>query len=413
MRLAWTLAWSSFSRGQARLLWSSSLAMALGLVPLVVVLSIADGMIEQISARSIETAYYHVQLWQRSLDDWRELTPKLRSDLKTVPEYRGLWPEQQGFALGYSAEGRLGLAVRGIDPGWAADSGVARYLKATGTLTMAGPRDVWLGRDAARKLHLAPGDTLKLLTTRSRGAITIPRVTEVRVAAVVSVGYEELDKLWLFAPLDLTTQLFDVREQPVFWGIQADGPLSDTAAFTNTVRRVVGTDFEAASWETVGRSQFLNYAATRALLAVVLALILLVAAVNVSTAMVTTVAERRRETAILKALGASERLVGRHFLLLGLLSGLAGTALGLGLGMLAAWGVNGLLAGADAVVSLLSGSAVHLMNPEYYLETIPAKFDPVTLGAAAGGSLLLSVLFAWLPARRAAKERPMDALRRV
>jgi lipoprotein-releasing system permease protein len=129
--------------------------------------------------------------------------------------------------------------------------------------------------------------------------------------------------------------------------------------------------------------------------------------------MVTTVAERRRETAVLKALGASERLVGRQFLLLGVLSGLAGTALGLGVGMLAAWGVNGLLAAADAVISLLSGSAVQLMNPEYYLEVIPVKFDPVTLGAAAGGSLLLSVLFAWLPARRAAKERPMDALRRI
>ncbi len=413
MSLAWKLAWKSFSRGQARLLWSSSLAMALGLVPLVVVLSIADGMIEQISLRSIETAYYHVQLWQRSLTDWREMTASLRAKTAAVPNERGLWPEQQGFALGYSAQGRLGLEVRGIDPGWAADRGVARYLKSTGSLTMTGPNDVWLGRDAARKLHLVPGDTLKLLTTRTRGALTLPKVTEVRVAAVVSVGYQELDKLWLFAPLDLTTTLFDVREQPVFWGAQADGPLSETEAFTAAVRKAVGPDVEVSSWESVGRSQFLNYAATRVLLAVVMGLILLVAAVNVSTAMVTTVAERRRETAILKALGASERLVGRQFLLLGILSGLAGTALGLGAGMLLAWGVNGLLAGADAVVSLLSGSAVHLMNPDYYLETIPVKFDPVTLGGAAAGSLLLSVLFAWWPAHRAAKERPMDALRRI
>ena len=179
------------------------------------------------------------------------------------------------------------------------------------------------------------------------------------------------------------------------------------------MRNAVGPDVEASSWESVGRSQFLNYAATRVLLAVVMGLILLVAAVNVSTAMVTTVAERRRETAILKALGASERLVGRQFLVLGVLSGVAGTALGLGAGMLAAWGVNGILAGADAVVSLLSGSAVHLMNPDYYLETIPVKFDPVTLGGAAVGSLLLSVVFAWWPARRAARERPMDALRRI
>jgi lipoprotein-releasing system permease protein len=413
MSLAWRLAWKSFTRGQARLLWASSLAMALGLVPLVVVLSIADGMIEQISARSIETAYYHVQLWQRTSADWTDMTPVLQAKLEKVPSFRGLWPEQQGFALGYSSAGRLGLSVRGIDPRWATDPGVTRFLTSTGDLSMSGPNDVWIGRDAARKLHLEPGDSLKLLTTRSHGALTIPRVTEVRVAAVVSVGYQELDGLWLFAPLSLTTTLFDFREQPVFWGVQTSGPLSATPSFLAAVKAAAGSDFEASSWETIGRSQFLNYAATRALLAVVMGLILLVAAVNVSTAMVTTVAERRRDTAILKALGASHRLVGRQFLLLGLFAGVAGTALGVGTGMLVAWSVNGLISLADSVISLFSGSAVHLMNPEYYLESVPVKFDPITLSAAAAGSLLLSVVFAWWPAYRASKERPMDALRRV
>ena len=413
MSLVWLFAWKSFTRGQSRLLWASSLAMALGLVPLIVVLSIADGMIEQISARSIETAYYHVQLWQRGGADWTQLTAELRTHLAGVPGVRAVWPEQQGFALGYAPAGRLGLSVRGIEPGWAHDPGVARFLKSEGELAMDGPNDVWIGREAARKLQLRPGDTLKLLTTRSRGALTIPRVTEVRIAAIVSVGYQELDGLWLFAPLGLTTTLFDAREQPVFWGVQTGLPLSQTDAFLAAVKRVAGTGYTAASWETIGRSQFLNYAATRALLAVVMGLILLVAAVNVSTAMVTTVAERRRDTAILKALGARRGLIGRQFLVLGLLAGVAGTALGVGAGMLAAWSVNGLIGAADSLVSLLSGSAVHLLNPEYYLETVPVRFDPVTLGSAAAGSLLLSVVFAWWPAHRASKERPMDALRRV
>jgi len=412
MKLAWTFAWRSFVRGEARLLWASSLAMALGLVPLVVVLSIADGMIDQIAARSIETAYYHVQLWQRGTDDWRQIDVRLRNELSAVPQFRGVWPEQQGFALAYSGAARLGLSVRGIDPRWAGDPGVARYLKFTGHLTM-GPNDVWIGRDAANKLRLTVGDTLKLLTTRSRGALTVPRVTEVRIAAVISVGYAELDRLWLFAPLELSTSLYDTREQPVFWGVQADGPLSGTPRFLDAVRKAVGTGFEAESWQTIGRSQFLNYAATRALLTVVLGLIVLVAAVNVSTAMVTTVAERRRESAILKALGATRRLVGRQFLLMGLLAGVVGTALGLGVGMLLAWSANGLIAAADSLISLLSGSAVQLMNSEYYLETVPVKFDPVTLAVVAASSLVVSVLFAWWPAHRAAKERPMDALRRI
>jgi lipoprotein-releasing system permease protein len=390
--------------------------MALGLVPLVVVLSIADGMIEGIAARTIETALYHVQAWPTGP---RGETAAVRADLAArlapVPGFRGVWPEQPGFALAYAPRGRLGMTVRGIDPRWATDDpGAARYLRAlAGTLAMAGPNDVWIGKEAAAKLGLGVGDELKLLTTRSKGSLTVPRVTAVRVAAVVSVGYQELDRLWLFASLDLTAGLFDPAESPVFWGIQADGPLDRTPAFLTGVRQALGTGWQAVSWQTTGRSQFLNYQATRALLAVVMALVLLVAAVNVSTAMVTTVRERRRETAILKALGATDRLVRQQFLVLGLGAGLAGTLVGLGAGMAVAAGVNPLVGLVDRLVSLATpGGTFHLLDTAYYLETIPVKFDPLVLASAGLGSVTLSVLASWWPARRAARERPMETLRR-
>jgi lipoprotein-releasing system permease protein len=391
--------------------------MALGLVPLIVVLSIADGMIDSISARTIETALYHVQAWPLTVtaDTQAQTRSKLRAELGAVPGFRSVWPEQQGFALAYSRAGRLGLSVRGIDPSWpAGDPGAARYLKAVqGKLTMPEAGSVWLGREAARKLGVGPGDELKLLTTRTRGTLTFPRVTPVRVAAVVSVGYQELDRLWLFAPLDLTESLFDPGEEPVFWGIKADVPLEKTPEFLQGARRALGPNWQAVSWQSTGRSQFLNYQATRAMLAIVMSLILLVAAVNVSTAMVTTVGERRRETAILKALGASDSLIRRQFLVLGLGAGVAGTLAGLGIGLVVAWGMNGLVTGVDAVVSLITGGSFRLLDSAYYLETIPVRFDPVVLGAACAGSVLLAVLASWFPARRAARERPIEVLRRV
>jgi lipoprotein-releasing system permease protein len=279
---------------------------------------------------------------------------------------------------------------------------------------MPGPADVWIGRAAAEKLGVRPGDELKLLTTLSKGTLMVPRVTTVRIAAVVSVGYQELDRLWLFAPLDLTLTLFDSQEQPVFWGIKGNFPLERTADFLGEIRGALGPSWQVVSWQTTGRSQFLNYQATRTLLAVVMALVLLVAAVNVSTAMVTTVSERRRETAILKALGASDGLVRGQFLVLGFGAGLAGTLVGLGSGMILAWGVNDLVVLVDALVSLFTpGGSFRLLDSAFYLETIPVKFDPVVLGAAGLGSVLLALLASWWPARRAARERPLEVLRRA
>jgi len=418
--LAWRLGWKAFTargpRATSRFLLSSSLAMALGLVPLIVVLSIADGMIEGISSRTIETALYHLQVWSSTpMENTEETRSKMEAELRLVPGFRSLWPEQQGFALAYSPAGRLGLSVRGIDPRWPAlDPGAGRYLKAVGgTLEMPGPNSVWIGREAAQKLGVKPGDELKLLTTRTRGTLTVPRVTAVTVAAVVTVGYQELDRLWLFAPLGLTSQLLDSQEAPVFWGIKSDLPLDKTPSFLQGVRKALGSGWQIVSWQTTGRSQFLNYQATRALLAVVMALILLVAAVNVSTAMVTTVSERRKETAILKALGATDGLIRRQFLVLGLGAGVVGTGVGLGAGLAIALGINTLITLVDGAVGLVSGGGFHLLDSAFYLESIPVKFDAVVLGAACLGSVGLAVLASWWPARRAARERPLDVLRRA
>jgi len=419
--LAWRLGWRAFTargpRATSRFLLSSSLAMALGLVPLIVVLSIADGMIEGISARTIETSLYHLQAWSSVSDEGtlEQTRSRMEAALGKVPGFRSLWPEQQGFALAYSPAGRLGLSLRGIDPRWPTlDPGAGRYLKAVqGKLEMPEAGSVWIGREAAQKLGVKPGDEVKLLTTRTRGSLTVPRVTAVRVAAVVSVGYQELDRLWLFAPLAMTSQLLDPYEDPVFWGIKSDLPLDQTQAFLRDARKALGQGWQIVSWQTTGRSQFLNYQATRALLAVVMALILLVAGVNVSTAMVTTVGERRKETAILKALGASDGLIRRFFLVLGLGAGLMGTAVGLVAGVALAWNINNLIALIDGVVNLASGGGFHLLDSAFYLETIPVKFDPVVLGAACAGSVLLAVAASWWPARRAARERPLDVLRRA
>jgi lipoprotein-releasing system permease protein len=78
-----------------------------------------------------------------------------------------------------------------------------------------------------------------------------------------------------------------------------------------------------------------------------------------------------------------------------------------------AWGVNGLVVLVDAVVTLFTGGAFHLLDSAFYLETIPVKFDPVVLAVAALGSVSLAVLASWFPARRAARERPLDVLRRA
>ncbi|MEI8095017.1 MAG: FtsX-like permease family protein [Spirochaetales bacterium] len=419
LKLGWT-AFRSRGRGEARFLWSSSLALALGLVPLVLVLAIADGMIEGISSRTIETSLSHDQAWPLVS------TPKVDPEtaLKVVPGFRSALREQQGFALAFSAGARLGVSLRGVEARWALDPGVRRFLKAdSGSLTFPNARSAWVGRESAVKLRLKVGDTVKLLTTRSVGTLSAPRVTSLTVAAIVSVGYEELDRLWVFVPVETSLTLLDSAENPVFWGLKSDRPLAESAAFLHEVRSALGSDWQVYSWQSTGRSQFLNYQATRFLLLVVMALILLVSAVNISTSMVTLVQQRRQETAILKALGGSTGLIRSQFLVLGLGAGTVGTAVGMAAGVAVALGINGLISGLETVLNGLSAlrawisgqpfTATRLLDPAYYLESLPVKFDVPLLVLVAFGTIALAALASAVPAWRASRQRPLDVLRRA
>jgi len=422
--LSLKLGWRAFATrggvGGGRFLLSSSLALALGLVPLVVVLSIADGMIDSISSRTIETLLSHEQAWPVTSQAKEDLSQKLSG----VAGFRAAYREQSGFGLAYSQTARLGVTLRGVEDRWARDPGVRKFLRAdTGTPVFADSQSLWVGREASARLGVKVGDHLKILTTRSGGTLSVPRVTTFTVRAIVSVGYQELDRLWVFLPVETSMRLLDPLQNPVFFGIKSDRPLSETAAFLKEVRQVLGRDWQVYSWQTTGRAQFLNYQATRLLLLLVMALIVLVSGINIATSMVTLVRQRREETAILKALGASVGLVRLQFMVLGLCAGLLGTSAGMGLGVLVAMEINALSGALEAVLNGFSAlrawvsgtdpTLVQLLNPAYYLESLPVKFDPSLLAMVAAGSIALAVIASAVPAFQASRQRPIEVLRRV
>lgn len=106
------------------------------------------------------------------------------------------------------------------------------------------------------------------------------------------------------------------------------------------------------------------------------------------------VAQRSRELALLRALGASSRQVTRSVLFEALLLGLVGSTIGLGLGYLLAMGIRALFAnfGLD-----LSGQSL--------------IFEPRTVLAAYAVGVVVTMASAWFPARRTGRIAPIQALR--
>ncbi len=403
----------------------SILGIALSLVPLIVVMEVADGMIEGITRRFLEVGTYHAQVVV-PLAGAEELDG-IAESLASQPGVRHVLVEQQGLGLAAGARGRAAVTIRAVPADlYLRDEGFRRYFRMeAGAFDLDSPGSLLLGRELAGRLGVGVGDRLRLLTLRGSGR-GLPLVSAFTVRGLFSTGYQELDKLWVYVPLEAAGRLLGERGGERFIGLKLDDP------FRGLERRLSGLrlpeEAQAYGWYQLEKASYKSFQTTRALLLFIMALIVAVAAVNVSSSLVMVVLEKTPEIAMLKAMGAAPWEIGVGFTITAAATGLAGTALGLALGALAAANINALLAGLELAINLAGRAvfvllspilalpqppAVRLLNTEFYLEQIPISLSFPELAAVAAATMLLAVLAAWLPARRAGAIRPLEVLRRA
>jgi lipoprotein-releasing system permease protein len=147
-----------------------------------------------------------------------------------------------------------------------------------------------------------------------------------------------------------------------------------------------------------------------------MALIVIVAAVNVSSATSMLAIERQRDIAVLKAFGASPRGISRIFVWGAFFTGLTGGIIGIALGLLIGSAINPLIHGLEKVLGFFSGifhgGEVKILDPGYYLENIPLVIDWTTVLIIGIGAILTSMLASWIPARRAGAISPIELLQK-
>jgi len=143
-----------------------------------------------------------------------------------------------------------------------------------------------------------------------------------------------------------------------------------------------------------------------AVLNILLFLIIAVAGFGILAIFFMIVVEKTRDIGILKALGARAAGIAGIFLGYGLFLGLVGAGAGLALGLAIALNINTIRAG----VEWLTGQRV--FDPSiYYFFKIPTIIDPATVAWIVAGAVGIAVMSSVLPALRAARLHPVEALR--
>lgn len=408
-------------RGQSSPILGAVLGIALGMLPLIVVLHISGGMINGIISRYIELSSYHIQLKSYrnfSSEEWESKRAKMADE----PGVSHAFVERTGFGMVYNSEGKTGVQIRAIPAEmYKLDSGFSRFLNIdSGTFDLSDSRSVVLGRQAAESLSVQVGDELRILTGKlSENGNYVPRLTRMKVTGIISSGYQELDKLWVFISLETGFRILHDTGSLTFIGIKTEDPFA--ADFGSQLMRIsqeMRPELYALSWIQLNDYLRKNYRTTQSILLFIMILVVLVAALNISSSLVMLILENAREIAILKCMGASPSVIQLLYILIGGLAGTVGAISGACIGLVISLNINGIINGINQVGSWLvsggkGGESFSLLNPGFYLEEIPVTADWPMIIFFILFTIFLSFLSSWLPARKAGGQRPLDIIRKV
>ena len=403
------------------------LGIALSMLPVLVVLEVSSGMIEGITRRYVEVSSFHLQAGV--YQDYRETRlPSLVERLKELPEVVQVTPFIKGQGLLYAPGGRMGVQVRGMEPGsYASDPGLRQYLQfSEGTFTFGQEeKGILISRAMADTLGAGEGDQVKLLVSRtSRSGRTILRPGNYTVTGIFSTGYHELDMFTIFMSYSRAEQVFgDTGTQAL--GIKVKDYTRISGDLQDRIQSILPETWFALSWYDLDRSLYQNLQSTRTMLVFIMAIIILVAGVNISSSLLNLVMEKQEQIAVLKSMGVGPGAIRRQFLMTGFIIGLLGIIGGNLLGLLFSVNINQVISLLERVLNLLvlfgrellhplekaAPGGITLLNPEYYLEEIPIRIPLLQTILVGGFTMLVSLLAAYLPASKASRIRPLEIIR--
>jgi lipoprotein-releasing system permease protein len=382
----------------------SILGVALGVMLMIVSLSVMGGFGREIG-RMIVNTQGEVQVRSFGLMD----QPGLVLDaVAQVPGVAAAAPFAEGVVMIQLGNKPAFPAIQGLDLTRAPAVAPLQDYIIAGDFDALDDDRIILSSQLAIQLGARLGDTIEiysplLLEKLKSDEVLLPR--ELEVCGIFEIGHQQLDSSVVLVTLRTMQELYGLGR--AVHGVNLKlAPGADPDLVARAVNRALPVDGRAKSWMEANEDFLFVLQLEKNMIFFLLLFIVLVAAFSVASSLLITVVRKTREIGLLGALGAEPRQVAACFCWQGLILGTAGTALGTALGF-------GLVAVRNDLVALLTwltGSAEALAR-FYQFSKLPASLSGRDLILILLSSLVVSTLAGLLPAWRASRLKPVEALR--
>jgi len=259
---------------------------------------------------------------------------------------------------------------------------------------------VIVGYELAKRQGLSIGDKISLLffkPTQTPLGI-MPRIRVYEVCGIFSSGIYEYDKNWIFVNLKNLQSVLDMKGKVDFVQFRCSS-IEKIDAFKSELKKILPPQFFIIDLRETNKRLFAAIKIEKIIVSIIIGLIVLVAALNITSSLVLMVLEKRKDIGILKAMGMKNKQITKIFKLQGLVVGMAGSFIGCSLGVITAY----------------FGNKYQLIKlpPDVYdfLSFIPFEVKAFDVLAVFLGTVLITYLATIYPSKKAAKLDPAKAVR--
>ncbi len=378
--------------------------ITVGVIALIVVLAVYSGFTDGLRDQIVGVnSHIIVQRPGGSIKDY-ELT---RDRLLTVPGVIGATPYLYAQTLLSSASGGNGVVLRGIDPVTAKNViNLPNQMIAGSVEELLAGRDsvsvpnIILGKNLANDLRVRVDDRIKLISPS--GPLTpmgiIPKIKTCRISGIFETGMFEYDSSLAYMSIVEVQSFLGIEN--VVHGIEVavkKEDLNNADQIAIQITQKIGAGFIAKDWMMMNRNLFAAFKLEKIGMFIAMTMIILVAALNIISALVMVVMEKSKDIAILKSMGATSQAIMRIFFLQGMVIAVAGTALG--------------VAGGLGLCELLSRyKFIELPSNVYPMTTLPIKVLPLDVTIIAVSSIVITLLATLYPSWKASAVQPAEVL---
>ncbi|WP_071124649.1 ABC transporter permease [Leptotrichia massiliensis] len=365
----------------------SVLGVAIAVTVFIVSLTVSNGL-EKNMINSLLTMSPHILIKNKKKTFFQDYN-QIVDNIKKIQGVKAVIPQInsqsiikfEGFAKGVLADGispenvKHGLNLKIVE----------------GNDNIAELNSVLIGEQLAYEMRLKVGQEISLVSAENKEIKLIVR-------GIFKTGFLDYDSNLIVVPLETMQILAEQDKAATEIGIKVESP-QKVETILNQVRNIVNQEeYSTISWKTINQNLLKAVQFEKFVLIAILSLLLVIASFAVSVILNMIVREKIKDIGILKSIGYTNKNIRRIFTIEGLIIGVFGMIMASGLSPLVLIGLKILF-------------KEYMKGGTYYLEELPLYISQKELLIIYGVTFVVVFLSTIFPAARAARLKPVEALK--